>query len=126
MTETPQNAQVKTLRQHISASIALGLPLIGTSVASMLMGVTDTVMLGRLGAEPLAASVLGNQVFFLLMIAGLGLAQGVMPLAAAAVGANDVTGVRRSVRMGFWVVIAYAILVTPIMFFVEPILLFMR
>ena len=109
------------LRGHLFASLKLGLPLVGTLIASMLMGVTDTLMVGRLGAEPLAAAVLGNQLFFFLTIAGIGLASGVMPLAATALGRDDVKSMRRAVRMGFWAVIFYAVLVLPIMFFANPI-----
>lgn len=115
----------QSLRDHLSASIKLGLPLVGTFIMSMLMGVTDTLMVGRLGAEPLAAAVLANQLFFFLTIAGIGLAAGVMPMAATALGRDDVTSMRRAVRMGFWAVLFYAVIVMPIMFFAEPIYTFM-
>ncbi len=115
----------QSLRTHLSASVKLGLPLVGTFITSMLMGVTDTLMVGRLGAEPLAAAVLANQLFFFLTIAGIGLAAGVMPLAATALGRNDVTSMRRAVRMGFWAVLFYAFIVMPILFFAEPIYTFM-
>ncbi len=119
------DAAEQSLKPHLSASIKLGLPLVGTFLASMLMGVTDTLMLGRLGAEPLAASVLANQLFFFLTIAGIGLASAVMPMAATALGRDDVTSMRRSVRMGFWAVLCYAMLVMPIMFLAEPIFTFL-
>ncbi len=120
MSTISQTAE-QSLRSHLSASFKLGLPLVGTFITSMLMGVTDTLMVGRLGAEPLAAAVLANQLFFFLTIAGIGLASGVMPMAATALGRDDVTSMRRAVRMGFWAVILYAIAVLPIMFFAEPI-----
>ena len=120
MSITPKAAE-QSLKTHLSASIKLGLPLVGTFLASMLMGVTDTLMVGRLGAEPLAAAVLANQLFFFLTIAGIGLASAVMPMAATALGRNDIASMRRSVRMGFWAVLIYAIIVMPILFFAEPI-----
>lgn len=120
MSNISQTAE-QSLRNHLSASIKLGLPLVGTFITSMLMGVTDTLMVGRLGAEPLAAAVLANQLFFFLTIAGIGLASGVMPMAATALGRNDVKTMRRSVRMGFWAVLFYAIIVMPILFLAEPI-----
>ena len=108
---------------HLRATIALGLPMVGTMLAQILMGVTDTIMLGWLGAAPLAASVLGTQIFLILLLTGSGFAQAVVPLAAQALGAGDTTVLRRAVRMGFWVVTAFSIAAFPIMWFSEPILL---
>ena len=112
-----------TYRAHFRATIALGLPMVGTMLAQILMGVTDTIMLGWLGAAPLAASVLGTQIFLMLMLTGSGFAQAVVPLAAHALGAGDTTILRRAVRMGFWVTAAFSIITFPIMWFSEPILL---
>ena len=47
-----------SLRPHLAATFWLGLPLVGAHVARNLLGVIDTVMVGRYGVEPLAALVL--------------------------------------------------------------------
>ncbi len=108
---------------HLRATVLLGLPMVGTMLAQILMGVTDTIMLGWLGAAPLAASVLGTQIFLILLLTGSGFAQAVVPLAAQALGAGDTTVLRRAVRMGFWVSSVFFIAVFPIMWFSEEILL---
>ncbi|MCF6273307.1 MAG: MATE family efflux transporter [Rhodobacteraceae bacterium] len=108
---------------HLRASILLGLPMVGALLAQMLMGVTDTIMLGWYGAAPLAASVLATQLFLLLMLAGSGFAQAVMPMAAQALGAGDPKSLRRAVRMGFWVVSAFSVIALPLMWFAEPVFL---
>ena len=112
-----------TYGSHLRATILLGAPMVGAMLAQMLMGITDTVMLGWLGAAPLAASVLGTQLLFILLLTGSGFAQAVVPLAAHALGAGDTTVMRRAVRMGFWVCTAYTVVVFPIMWFAEPIFL---
>ncbi len=112
-----------TYGPHLRATILLGAPMVGTMLAQMIMGVTDTIMLGWLGAAPLAASVLATQIFLILLLTGSGFAQAVVPLAAHALGAGDTTVLRRAVRMGFWVTTAYTLAVFPIMWFAEPILL---
>ncbi|NOR61978.1 MAG: MATE family efflux transporter [Rhodobacteraceae bacterium] len=117
-TSTPQ-----TYGPHFRATILLGAPMVGTMLAQMIMGITDTVMLGWLGAAPLAASVLGTQIFLILLLTGSGFAQAVVPLAAHALGAGDTTVLRRAVRMGFWVTTAFTLVVFPLMWFAEPILL---
>ena len=55
-------------RGHARATLALGLPLIGAQLAQIAINVTDTVMIGWLGAFELAAGVLGTQTFFLTFI----------------------------------------------------------
>ena len=100
-----------SLLGHARATILLALPLIGAQLAQMALNVTDTVMVGRLGATELAAAVLGTQVFFIVYIFGSGFAAAMMPVAANAEGRGDARGVRRSVRMGLWVLVLYAGLV---------------
>mgnify|MGYP002653944569 CR=1 FL=1 len=73
-----------SLKPHLSATLILGLPLVATHVARMMIGVTDTVMVGRYGVDPLAALVLATSYFFILMILGSGYALGLMGLIATA------------------------------------------
>jgi MATE family multidrug resistance protein len=108
---------------HVRATLALGLPLVGAQLAQMAINVTDTVMIGWLGPLELAAAVLATQTYFLFWLFGVGLAQAVMPLAAAAEGQRDVSGVRRSVRMGLWVIVAYSACTMVPLWHTEAILL---
>jgi MATE family multidrug resistance protein len=110
-------------RSHLVATIVLGLPLIGAQLAQMAINTTDVVLLGRLSATDLAAGVLGTQMFFFFYIFGSGFTNAVMPMAAHAHGRGDETGVRRAVRMGFWVVIVYGVVMTIPMHFTSAILL---
>ncbi|OUS04274.1 MATE family efflux transporter [Rhodobacterales bacterium 52_120_T64] len=122
-TTPPASAQSNSWSAHFSATLALGLPLIGTQMAQMGINFIDTVMLGWLGAETLAASVLATTLFFIVLVVGFGLANAVMPLAAQASGEGDIRSLRRSVRMGFWVVMIYGALMMPILWNTETILL---
>jgi MATE family multidrug resistance protein len=112
-----------TTTTHARETLALGLPLIGSSLAQMALHVTDTVMVGWYGVIPLAAVVLGSSSFFIVYVVGSGFAKAVMPMVAAALGRGDETQVRRDTRMGIWLSIAYGILVLPIFWWSGPILL---
>jgi MATE family multidrug resistance protein len=103
--------------------LALGLPIIGTQLAQVGIGFIDTVMLGWLGAETLAASVLATTMFFVVLVVGFGLGTAVMPMAAQAAGEDDVRSLRRSVRMGFWIVMIYGALMMPLLWNTEVLLL---
>lgn len=111
-----------TLRPHMIATIALGLPLIGSHLARMAIGVTDTIMVGRYGVEPLAALVLATSVFFLLYMLGSGYGIGVMGRIAAALARGDETDVRRSTRMALWLSALHATLMAPVLWYSGPIL----
>jgi len=108
---------------HIWATLALGLPLVGTQIAQIAIATTDVVMLGWYGTEELAATVLGSQAFFVVYIFGAGFANAILPLAAQAEGRNDPTHVRRSVRMGMWILLIYAVVVMPFLWYLEPALI---
>lgn len=108
---------------HIRATLRVGLPLVGGQLAMIGLGVTDTVMLGWLSAEALAAGVLGTSLYFVTVVAGAGFAHSVTPTVASAAGAGDEVTVRRAVRMGFWLVLGYAALAMPVLWQAEAIFL---
>jgi len=57
-----------------------------SQLGHVLVGVADSVMVGRLGAEPLAAAALANVIFHILMTFGIGVSYAITPLVAAADG----------------------------------------
>ncbi len=93
---------------HVRETFLLGLPLIAAQLAQTALNVTNTLVLGRIGPEELAASVLGWQLFFVIWMFGSGFGFAVMPLVAGAIGAKDPRGGRRFVRSGLWIGFAYA------------------
>ncbi|HUC70049.1 MAG TPA: MATE family efflux transporter [Stellaceae bacterium] len=74
---------------ELRATMALAAPLAAANLAQMAMGVTNTVMVGRLGAAPLAAAGLGGMLYFTGGIMLQGILFAVAPLAAHALGAGD-------------------------------------
>ena len=76
------------LKKHIFSTFQLAYPVIIGQLGIIMMGVVDSLMVGRLGAAPLAAASLGNSLAFILLIIGIGVSLAVTPLVAIAVGAN--------------------------------------
>jgi len=123
-TATPATLEAtSSWASHIRATLALGIPLIGAQLAQLGINTTDVVIIGRLGAQPLAAMVLAGQFFFTIFIFGAGFSIAVMPMVAQAFGRDDPVSARRSIRMGMWVSIAYALLATPLFLNAEAILI---
>jgi multidrug resistance protein, MATE family len=78
-----------TFIKHMKETLRLSGPIIVGQLGHMLMGVTDSVMVGRVGTVPLAASAIAHVMFFLVMVMGLGVSMAVTPLVAQAFGAGD-------------------------------------
>ncbi|GHE02675.1 multidrug transporter MatE [Defluviimonas sp. 20V17] len=117
--------QEGTFRAQIRATLGLGLPLIGANLATLALGITDTVMLGWYSVPALAASTLGFSFYFLLFILGKGFSAAVMPMVAQAASGGDETEARRVTRMGLWLSLAFAALAIPVTWFSGPILIAM-
>lgn len=56
------------LGRELPATFALAAPFAAANLAQMAMGVTNTVLVGRLGAVTLAAAGLGGMFYFTLGI----------------------------------------------------------
>jgi MATE family multidrug resistance protein len=80
---------VNGIRLELRTTFALAAPLAAANLAQMAMAVTNTVMVGRLGAMPLAAAGLGGMLYFTGGVTLQGALSAVAPLAAQALGAGD-------------------------------------
>ncbi|MEN8709122.1 MAG: MATE family efflux transporter [Paracoccaceae bacterium] len=115
------SAWLQSLRREIGVCLTLGVPLIGSQIAQLMLGVTDTIVLGWYSVEDLAALVLASGFQFTFLIFGAGFAFAVAPLVSAA--QDDVQTMRRVTRMSNWLVVLYSIAIYPVMFFSEQVFL---
>jgi MATE family multidrug resistance protein len=86
---------MKAAFRESRATLVLAVPIVIGQVSQMLMGVTDSVMIGRTGRVPLAASSFGGGVFNVFFIIGVGLLTPVAVFASRSRGAgrHDEAGV---------------------------------
>ena len=68
--------------------LSLALPIIGAQLAFMAIGVTDTLLAGRLSAGDLAAVAVGANIWMLFFIAFMGIGMAMSPIVAQRVGAG--------------------------------------
>src|SRR5512141_441916 len=76
------------LKDEIEKTLKIAYPVIIGQLGFIMMGVVDSIMVGSIGAIPLASATLANSLFILLFIVGLGISIAVTPLVAIAVGGN--------------------------------------
>jgi MATE family multidrug resistance protein len=106
--------------------LSLAVPVVVAQVGMMLMGVVDTMVVGRVSAEALAAVALGNVVLMSVAAFPFGLLLSTDPLVAQAIGAHDSVGVKRVVQRGLLIAAMAAVLTALVLVPVEPVLLLLR
>ena len=104
--------QSSAVRHEFRQLFALALPLAAAQAGTHLMSVVDVAVLGRLGARELAASGLGNAIFFAFSILGMGLVFGIDPLISQALGAGDRARARFVMWQGVWLALIVTIVLT--------------
>ncbi|MDG0986891.1 MAG: MATE family efflux transporter [Paracoccaceae bacterium] len=110
---------------YIRSLFLLSLPLIGGHVAQVLIGVGDTLIVGRYSTEALAALVLGTTIFFIIFIFGAGFSFAAMALISTANTEGNNIKIRRITRMALWLSLTFGCLVSPFFIFSERLLLFL-
>ncbi len=80
---------IDTYKLEFKATSQLCLPIIVAQVGSVLMGVSNSVMIGKLGATSLAAAGVTNAIYILFIVLGMGTLSAVAPMVATASGAKD-------------------------------------
>lgn len=75
-------------KSHLKRNFLLAYPVMLSQFGHVMVGVADSMMVGQLGTEPLAAASLGNVIFHLLMSFGIGVSFAITPLVSSADGAG--------------------------------------
>ncbi len=79
---------MQAIKLHVKSTLKLAYPVIIGQLGFISMGVVDSLMVGELGATPLAAASLANGLFILVLVVGIGVSFAITPLVAISVGAN--------------------------------------
>lgn len=103
------------LKTEIREFLKLAIPLASAQVAQALTGFVDTLMMGRLGQDALAAGGLAVMIFMASLMTGIGIVSSVSPLAAEAYGAQQPRRVGQVTRQGLWLALLIALPVIPMM-----------
>jgi multidrug resistance protein, MATE family len=84
------------------ATLALAAPIMAGFLGQMLMGIADTVMIGRVGTVPLAAAAFGHNLYNVPMVAGFGFLSAVGVRVAHAYGGQRKGAAAEVLRHGLW------------------------
>ena len=96
------------------ALLLLAAPMIGMTVSRMLVNNIDTIMVGRLGPDALAAISPSVLLVFVVGCLGMGIAQTVQTFAAQAEGRGEPHRAGAFVWQSIYVAIAMTLLAAPV------------
>lgn len=97
--------------REIAPTLKLAFPIMAGMVSHMLMGLADTVMVGRVGVTPLAASSFVNILLHPPVTFGLGLLSAVAILTSQAFGAKNPAQAGEALRNGLVASVGFGLIV---------------
>ncbi len=105
------------IKKEVLSTLSLAYPVMISQLGIIMMGVVDSIMVGRLGPVPLAAASLGNSLVFLILIIGLGSSTVLSPLIAILIGGKRYPEAGVYFRQSLIVNVALAIIMIVIILF---------
>jgi len=114
-----------SIRSDIKETLKLAYPIVIGQLGHMMLGVVDSLMVGKLGAVPLAAASLVNGLILLIVVLGIGMSVALTPLVAIAKGAgkNDECGI--ILRQGLLVNLVFSFLLVIIIYFLADLIIYL-
>jgi MATE family multidrug resistance protein len=101
---------------HIAYPVMLG------QIGHVLVGLADNLMVGQLGAAPLAAVSLANSIIFIALSLGIGFTFAITPLIAESDGEKNIESGRSYFQHGMLLSTVLGIVLFIVLIFIEPIL----
>jgi MATE family multidrug resistance protein len=114
-------------RTEVRAQLRLAVPVITLQVGLMLMGVVDTLMMGRVadiegatGVSQMAGVAIGNTWHFGMLCFGLGVLQALDPIVSQAFGARDERAISRAMQRGIVLALLLSVPVSLLILCARP------
>jgi len=114
---------VSPVRAEIRKMLALGLPVAGTQVSTMLLSVVDAIMVGHVSVDAMAAASLANVWIWATFLFAQGVLMGLDPIVAQAHGARDGERAGRALHAGLAMALGLSVALALLWLFTERVLL---
>ena len=107
---------------ELKQTMSLALPIMIAQVGQMLMGLTDTLVAGRLGVAPLAAVAFSNTIVTTLFVFGIGMLTSIGVIGAQAHGAGHWQTKQAVLRISVWLSTGLGLSFALLVFVADPLL----
>lgn len=115
-----------TPRTPVRDLVHLALPIVAVNLGQMMMGVVDTLMVGRVSAAAIAAVALGTLFFFAAAISGEGILLVLDPVISQAFGAQDRRGQARGFQRGIVLAVVLTVPAAIFLALAKPVMALLR
>lgn len=109
-----------TFATELKQTMSLALPIMVAQVGQMLMGLTDTLIVGRLGVAPLAAVAFSNTIVITLFVFGIGMLTSIGVVGAQAHGAGHRQTKQAVLRISVWLSTGLGLSLALVVFLANP------
>jgi MATE family multidrug resistance protein len=111
------NLLSSSYQEEIKKTLSLAIPIVVAQLGSILMGVTDNIMVGHyLGKIGLGVAGIANSIAFVIASIGIGGLTVVAPLISKAKAERNVPEVNRLFRAGIWAALLFGVILGVIGF----------
>ncbi len=110
-------------RGELGKVTALAVPVVIAQVGGMLLGTVDTMMVGRIGEQALAAAAIGNAWFYAILLMGQGVIHGIDPIVTQAHGARDGRATALALQRGLVIALLLSVPLVAVLCLTEDVLL---
>ncbi|WP_018477781.1 MATE family efflux transporter [Pontibacter roseus] len=107
-------------KEHFRKNFVLAFPVVLSQLGHIMVSVIDSLMVGQTGTIPLAAASLGNSIFTITMVFGLGVSYSITPLIAAAEGRRNYTRISLLLLNGLFSNMLLGIVLFGVGYFFSP------
>ena len=109
-------------KKDFRKNLTLALPIIIGQVGQLTVNVADNIMVGSLGAAPLAAISLSMAIYFVFVVLGFGISFGLPPLISEAHAAGQEKRISQFFKHSFVVNLVYAFISVCALLLLVPVL----
>lgn len=111
-----------TFKEHHKKNLGLAWPVVLGQMGHVMVGLADSIMIGKLGTVPLAASAFANSIFIIVMVFGIGMAYGLTTPVANADGEGKPEKARSYLKHGIYLNGAVALSLFTILLILQPLM----
>jgi len=113
---------LSAFRTELRVNLKLAVPIMAGQLAHLFVALADNVMVGELGAAPLAAVSLGNTLIYVALAIGIGFSFSITPLVSEADGNNNALRIRSLFFHGLVLCSLFGIVLCGALFLADDVL----
>lgn len=118
--------QKADFKEHFRRNYVLAYPVVLSQLGQVMVGVMDSIMVGRAGTLPLAGASLATSIFNVVLMFGIGVSFAMTPMVARAHGAREVRSVTSYFKHGLVINLLMGALLFLLLFFSGELLQYMN